>query len=532
MAGLSTYKTLSGCPGWTSGAADRWLLLRGGTDHTFESATQNGREIPSGLSHTARSVIAGYDIAASGMPRLPYCAPTGAGEMRYWAGTSFTSIIGIDFYSPERDPTHAEFVGFTNVDSVGNGIDAYGNDEDNGGGVGENWNVNHLIEGCRFVYSHFTMAYHKETIVRRNTFLNNYASVTHAQGSYATATSALLEENIYDHTGWYQPEGSGADGEGQATIFNHNTYFSNAYYCIFRNNIFSRPSSICNKFTANPVAAPILADSVDSIKSGYIILENNFYTDGEVTLSLGGNDDRSTGPRWEHMYVLDNAAVDCGESQQTARTLGWAFDVQDWQVGAVAGNVTRGTSNNAVTNNYSINVVGHCSDISINNNVFFNSGPTDVEKSSTAVRFQQATINATYTASTAAPMTNISFDSNYIQNPDSLNELFSTTCTSGVTYTNNVFYGASTDTAGAFSDAVGETPFATWNTAVGGTNLLASQGFVDITRDQASYMTSIGLTGTKAAFTTAIRDQSIDSWNQSLTGGAVSAYVLAGFVPV
>ena len=67
---------------------------------------------------------------------------------------------------------------------------------------------------------------------------------------------------------------------------------------------------------------------------------------------------------------------------------------------------------------------------------------------------------------------------------------------------------------------------------MGGTNTYGAVTFVDATRDQASYMTSIGLTGTKAAFIDAIRAQSIDNWNQQLTGGPVSAYMLAGFVPV
>ena len=53
--------------------------------------------------------------------------------------------------------------------------------------------------------------------------------------------SVLLEENIFDHNGWYvqQPDNTNNNSEGgQATMFNHNTYFSDSSDTISRRNIF------------------------------------------------------------------------------------------------------------------------------------------------------------------------------------------------------------------------------------------------------------------------------------------------------
>lgn len=517
MAGLTTYKTLDGAWGGVSG--DAWFLLRGGTDHTYNGVS---RGIPSGISNTVRLVIAGYDTIANGMPRFGTMTNN---NIRYWNGTSYTSIIGVDFTVSARDPDHVDFVGwgFTSGKIEG-GIIAY-TDFPNAPA-----NHDNLIEGCRFAFSGVRLHYNTSTVVRRNTFLNNYSEDSHAQGLLATESEVLLEENIFDHNGWWD-RGESA-GNAKATIFNHNTYFSSCSYCHFRNNVFSRPSSIGTKFTANPISLVPLSDSLDTIRSEYCLVENNFYMDAEVGSSMGGNTDRSTGPRWQNWYFLNNFLTDIGESQQTNRTLGWCFDVQDWNIGSVSGNVARGTTNNAVTNTFGIEVKGHNQNVSVNDNVFYNVGAQDVDGGARVMKVLQATVDATYTYSNADPFVNVVFDNNSIQNPLSRTELYYTTCASGLTVTNNKFYGVSTDTAAAFEDLSGDTPFATWNTVMGGTNTYGAVNFVDATRDQASYMASIGGTATLQGFLDAIRAQSYDNWDQQLTGGPISAYMLAGFVPV
>ena len=522
MAGLVTYKTLEGA--WENQSGDKWFLLRGGTDHTFAPTQNPNKEIPSGLSNTERLVIAGYDIAANGMPRIPY-QPNGV--MKYWYGTNYTTIMGIDFHSRQRDPDHAEFVGFDLEDTIPHGLTASGSDA-------SGRNIDNHIEGCKFMYAKCTLSAMDSMIVRRNTFCGNYSTTDHAQGLWAGGCQVLLEENIFDQTGWYKQSyvSYNDKAEGQATIFNHNTYFAACDHCHFVGNIFSRPSSIGTKFTADSTTLDPVASSVDTVKVSHMLIENNFYVDCEVHTSMGGNTDFNTGPRWEHMYYLDNAGLDAGESQQTNRSLGWNVEAKDWKTGAVTGNVMRGTGNNGVINNFGLAVEGHCSDVAISGNVFYDIGAWDAERTDVPIRFIQSVTDITYTASNDDPMTNIVFDSNYIQNPNSLVESLSSTCVSGVDFTNNSFFDSSNDTTRAYRTVLsGDLDFATWNTEVGGTNTLGLVTFTDPTRDQATYMGLIGGTATKQGFIDAIRAQSIDNWDANLTGAPIAAYIKAGFTP-
>ena len=516
LVGLSTYKNLDAA--WNGQSGDVWFLLKGGADHTFEGVT---RGIPSGLSPTVRAVVAGYDVANSGMPRISRFLNS---YMRYWKGTNNSALIGIDFDNEQRDPDHAAFLGWGNTSGVVvGGVGAYGI-------PGGEENVTNLIEGCRFNYCSLGLHYNLDTVVRRCTLLNHYSETSHAQGCYGARSNVLFEENILDHTGWWD-SGEGP-GNAAATIFNHNTYLSDSDHVLFRGNIFSRPSSIGTKFTANPAAATPIADSVDSIEASHILLEDNFYFDCEVGASLGGNDDRGTGARWEHIYVLNNFFADIGYSQQTNRTLGWGIEIKDWDTGVFSGNVLTGHDNDNVTNTYGLLVAGHVSDVSANGNVFYDLGSKAAATTTKSVIFRQATVDPSYTFSNANPMTNVSFDGNYIQNPTSLTELLETTCDSGVSYTSNTFYSTAPDTGAAFEELGVDMDFAAWNSSVGGTNSLAVVTFADPTRNAASYMGSIGLTATKQAFLDAIRAQSMTNWDPQLTGKPVVDYLRAGFVPV
>lgn len=520
MAGLVTYKTLSAA--WNGVSGDVWFLLRGGTDHNFGST--GTRSVVAGTSHTVRAVVAGYDTTANGMPRMTYQDAV-YGCMRYWKGSSYNSLIGIDFTQRPRDPEHAEFVGWglTGQEGLGvqGGFTSYGKPAEQ--------NIDCLIEGCKFHFAICTLHNHRETVVRRNTFTNNYSEFTHAQGVYATVSSVLLEENVFDHTGWWN---KGEIGGAEATIFNHNTYFSDSDHCIFRGNIFSRPSSIGNKWTSNPDAATPSSASVNSIFSSNILLEDNLYIDCEMAMSIGGNDDYDDGPRFQDMYVLNNFVVDCGLTQQTNRTLAWGIEANDWITGVISGNVVQGADSDVLTNSFGIHVRGHTSDVSVNDNVIYNTGPQNVEGSSYSLKVRQAEIDATYTNSNSNPMFNVSFASNYIQNPNSLNRQLWSTCESGVAFTANTFYSAANDPEVAFSVLDVDMDAATWNASVGGTNIFAQTTFVDATRTTGTYMGSIGNTATKAAFLTSIRAQTYDNWNPLLMGKPVVDYLRAGFVPV
>ena len=46
-----------------------------------------------------------------------------------------------------------------------------------------------------------------DVVIRRNTIRNSYSESSHSQGIYAIHASVLLEENIFDHNGWYKQAG-------------------------------------------------------------------------------------------------------------------------------------------------------------------------------------------------------------------------------------------------------------------------------------------------------------------------------------
>jgi hypothetical protein len=116
-------------------------------------------------------------------------------------------------------------------------------------------------------------------------------------------------------------------------MFNHNTYFAEARETVFRNNLFLRASSIGSKFTSNT------GSGTNAINAWDLLIDNNLYIEGEVGISLGGNDDQNNGPRWRNVHVTNNVMMHIGRTQPTQRTLGWGLDVQDWDGGLVSGNV-------------------------------------------------------------------------------------------------------------------------------------------------------------------------------------------------
>ena len=185
----------------------------------------------------------------------------------------FMAFVGIKFYAYTRNPQDPEYVG-------GSGGGGFGAIAYNPG----NEIKNILIEGCNFSYqsgngiqSGNGAELATDFDIRRNVFAYSYSISSHAQGFYSYLTDRiLLEENIFDHNGWLVQSYDGGQAGGQATMFNHNTYFASVSNNVFRGNIFMRPSSMQNKFTAE-------YDSVNNI------IENNLYIDGEIGIGMGTN---------------------------------------------------------------------------------------------------------------------------------------------------------------------------------------------------------------------------------------------------
>src|SRR5690606_8303540 len=130
--------------------------------------------------------------------------------------------------------------------------------------------------------------------------------------------SILLQENLFDHNGWrIQSRESNSDkADGQATMFNHNTYFTSAQGVLFERNLFLRASSIGNKWTAT-----------DSNPSRGVVMNDNLYAEGEIGISIGGNN--PLGPlRFRDVVMRNNVLTDIGRARPTNRSLAWGVEIQ------------------------------------------------------------------------------------------------------------------------------------------------------------------------------------------------------------
>lgn len=230
------------------------------------------------------------------------------------------AIQGLDFYAQKRDPDSPAFESFEGKSGLSVFVKA--------GHSGRNL----LIEGnkFRFVTGNSIQAEGTLTdvVFRRNLVANAYSTTGHSQGLYGRNIAIVLEDNIFDHNGWYQKQKKSVGNKtgGQATMFNHNTYFTDTYDVVMRNNIFLRPASIGSKWTAESGQA----------STRNIIINNNLYIDGEIGISIGGNKD---GPyRFKNIQITDNVLVDIGRSQPTDRDFAWYLWVKDWDTGSITGN--------------------------------------------------------------------------------------------------------------------------------------------------------------------------------------------------
>lgn len=333
-----------------------WVLLKRGDTWQIDSRLS----ARAGRSESERFLLGSYGKSTE----RPLIRTGMTSGIRFWVTDSYSAVVGLNFYADQRDPLSPTFVGFDAV------VNAIGFQSYTGDGDAPDRNHAILIEDCIFNFyavSTIEGSFTKDFIVRRSQFLNNYSTSSHSQGLYANNASVYLEENLFDHNGWYKQQidtGNDAD-EGQATFFNHNTYFSGCKKLIFRRNIFARAASIGNKFTANSPGA------IDEIMAENILVENNLYLEGEIGLSVGGNTDNDNGFRWKNMQILGNVLLSVGRARPTNRSLGWGIDGVDWDGGRISNNFLLGFGDATVTNVYGINYIEHGRDIEINDNVIY-----------------------------------------------------------------------------------------------------------------------------------------------------------------
>lgn len=333
------------------------LLQRGDTWRTSTPIEPRaGRDIKE------RSVITYYGSVSS-RPRIITAENNGISLLN-GASNNFM-LIGIHFYAKRRNPADKDFVGFENINSP-LGIEIFESD---------NHSKGILIEDCHFDFFANNTAQKvgsgsmTNIVFRRNIFTNNYSVDSHSQGLYSANASILLEENFFDHNGWVIPSYRSNNGlvkdRGQATIFNHGTYFVNQQNTVFSHNIFLRSSSGHNKFTSN-------SEGTDLVEAKNIYIDNNFYFEGEVALSLGGNTDFNNGPRWQNIQIVNNVLTNIGKSQPTNREIGWGIDVDDWESGVIANNILMNWGQKANgPGSFGIRIAGHTSGVIISQNKLF-----------------------------------------------------------------------------------------------------------------------------------------------------------------
>jgi hypothetical protein len=422
----------------------------------------------------------------------------------------FSAVIGIHFVASKRNPSSADFAGFDDVPAI-SGFNALG-------GYGNSITQGILIEDCHFDWFKGNVIQSSldnggevltEIIVRRNIITNNYSTDSHSQGLYTSHVSMLLEENIFDHNGWYKQGSNNAQEEGMATMFNHDTYFTDTRNTIFRRNLFLRASSIGTKFTANS------SGTTDEVNAWNILLDNNLYIEGEIAISMGGNTDLDDGPRWENIYIVNNVIMHVGRTQPTNRTLGWGIGVDDWDTGLVQDNIiTSWGDADTLTNNWAILSQGHTSDVQYTGNII-----NDVYSGQSLVQFQDGSIQE-----------GITFNDNVINTNDEAPLLYYSPLSTSNFY-DNYFYSKNADDKWFYYSEDGYISFEEYKTHSGDTSSVCEQiTYANSDCTIETYLDSIGLDTDMDAFVEALVLQSKYNWESDLLAETINDYVRDCFI--
>ena len=236
-----------------------------------------------------------------------------------------------------------------------------------GGGVGL------LVEGCHFEYGELVVqsivddAPYEDVEVRRNVVERAYHRDTCLEGDpngnsafrpsglYSSHAHRLtIEGNLFDHNGW-NPEG---EPTACATIYNHNLYV-NGTDMVIRDNLLARASSIHIK---------LRSDATGDMEG--LLVDNNFFVEGEIGVSLGGNSNEPY--RFVDGELRGNVLTDIGRSQPTGRTLAWGIDITDNDGLTIADNLILNNRAPGVGNAYGLNIGGGTGrQYQVENNLFW-----------------------------------------------------------------------------------------------------------------------------------------------------------------
>lgn len=361
---IHAYRTIEAAYSQLRDGKPDWILLKKGDN--FELT--NKLWLKSGKSQSAHLVFGAYGNINDKRPIVD----SGIGDViKGTKDRSFVTITGIEFYASKRDPGASSFVGWSA--DIGSPV-AFSNIAGHGitGLHFENNRFNYY--GAALSINAINNSRVQNVVIRRNEIINSFNTQGHSQGIFMSyVDKVLIEENVFDHNGWYQQRPSdvrmNSAENGYATYFNHNIYIADSTNLIIEDNLSSRSSSIGMKFTSN-------SDKnikIDTINAYNIVLKNNIVVEGEVGFSIGGNIDFNNGYRWDNIQVINNVLTNIGRTKPTNRELAFNIDVNDWQSGVVCGNTVTDNSAN-ISNTYGLSLSGNTRDLTVKNNSFINLG--------------------------------------------------------------------------------------------------------------------------------------------------------------
>ncbi len=480
-----------------------WVLLKRGDTWRNVSITA----LP-GRSATEPSVLSAYGSAAQRPLLIGRSARIVLGSPK--SGINFAVVTGIELYSSYLDPSAPEY-----GKRDGDGRQGRGGISLSVGPRGGMAQV--LIEDCLLRFAPLSVGgpggLMTDVVLRRCSVLDVYPPSGHNQGMWGSHASILLEECLFDHDGWLHqavPENRGKPG--LANMLSHDTYCTQMYSTIFRNNLFLRAASIGNKFTANY--------GPGSVKD--VVLDNNLYVEGEIGVSMGGN--ASAPLRWVNCRATNNVLLDIGRGRPTGRTLGWGIDATDWDGGEISGNLLLHQQSDAVRNVHGLEIGcaddcegdgPHMRNLMIRGNLFHG-----LQNARMALhirnpsRMQDVVIAENLFQFAGIPSTLIQADA---------------PLGTGVTFRGNT-YDSAAEPERWFRVSGRDVSLEQWIEQTGEQESRRQRmDFPDPDRGIDTYMQSLGKPATFDAFLAEVRQQSKVNWRREFTAAAINNWIRAGF---
>ena len=462
-----------------------WILLKRGD--TFEEEIQY---------HSGRSADEPFVISSYGENAIRPLILTGANNgLNFEGDFAFISVIGLDFYSNTRNPEDANYIDSTG----GSGFRIWRDNDSRGNNI--------LIENCAFRYYILSVIQGptppENITIRRNIMEYNYATDSHSQGVFSRGVINLVfDENIMDHNGWLIQSFDDGQSSGQATKFNHNTYFNSIKGLIYRNNAIMRGSSMGSKFTAQDEANDLL-------------IENNLYLDNEIAIGMGQNYDHDY--RFKRISILDNVVTNMGQSRPTNRVLGWGMQIDGLDDSSISSNYFINSPSIQVVNTFALEIFPELRDVSFNNNVIhgISSG-----NSRGLIRLYGD-----------ASQENVRLQSNHITSPLFARNLVETDESSlqNFQFSTNTYF-SSRDNNSWFELGNLNISYESWiaeTSENNASNLMPN--YCDTQRNIGTYQTSIGETPTQESFIENIKKQGKFHWDPRYEIPTVNQWIKGGY---